>query len=79
MGKGGVEEGCDLCAHEVDFNEPLAVFTCPRTDVVKVAWETEVILFVLCPLVASGLVTSVTTQSSTSGVQLECKHIYILK
>ena len=41
MGKGGLEEGCDLCAHEVDFNEPLAVFTCPRADAVKVAWETE--------------------------------------
>ena len=27
--------------HEVDFNEPLAVFTCPRADAVKVAWETE--------------------------------------
>ena len=23
MGKGGVEQGCDLCAHEVDLNEPL--------------------------------------------------------
>ena len=41
MGKGGLEEGCDLCAHEVDFNESLAVFTCPRADAVKVAWETE--------------------------------------
>ena len=35
-------KGCDLCAHEVGFNKRLAVFTCPRSDVVKVAWKTEV-------------------------------------
>ena len=35
MGKGGVEQGCDLCAHEVDLNEPLAVFTGPRADGIK--------------------------------------------
>ena len=43
MGKGGVEQGCDFCAHEVDLNEPLAVFTGPRADGMKVAWEIEVL------------------------------------
>ena len=42
LGEGGLEEGCDICAHEIDFHKSLAVFTSPRADVVKVAWETEV-------------------------------------
>ena len=41
MGKGGLEESCDLCAHEVDFDKPLAVFTCPRADAMKVTWKTK--------------------------------------
>ena len=41
MGEGGLEEGCDICAHEIDFHKSLAVFTSPRANVVKVAWEAE--------------------------------------
>ena len=41
LGEGGLEEGCDICAREIDFHKSLAVFTSPRTNVVKVAWETE--------------------------------------
>ena len=41
MGKGRVEENCNLSAHKVDFDKALAVFTCSRADAMKVAWETE--------------------------------------
>ena len=45
LGEGGLEEGCDICAHEVDFHKSLAVFTSPRANVVKVAWETEAVSY----------------------------------
>ena len=41
LGEGRFEKGCDICAHEVDFHKSLAVFTSPRANVVKVAWEAE--------------------------------------
>ena len=46
MGKGGVEQGCDFCAHEVDLHKSFAVFTGPWPDIVKVTWQTE--LFNAC-------------------------------
>ena len=42
LGEGGLEEGGDICAHEIDFHKSVALFTRSRADVVKVAWETEV-------------------------------------
>ena len=41
LGEGRFEKGRDICAREVDFHKSLAVFTSPRANVVKVAWETE--------------------------------------
>ena len=41
LGEGRFKKGGDICAHEVDFHKSLAVFTSPRANVVKVAWETE--------------------------------------
>ena len=41
LGEGGLEEDCDICAHEVDFHKSLAVFTSPRPMLWKVAWKTE--------------------------------------
>ena len=41
-----MEYGCDFCAHEVDFNKPLAVFKSPSSDVVKVTWEINVFICV---------------------------------
>ena len=46
VGKGGVEQGCDFCAHEVDLHQSFAVFTGPWPDIVKVTWQTE--LFNAC-------------------------------
>ena len=46
VGKGGMEQGCDFCAHEVDLHKSFAVFTGPRPDIVKVTWQTE--LFNAC-------------------------------
>ena len=48
MGKGGLEESCDLCAHEVDFDKPLAVFTCPRANAMKVTWCSRLAGLVHC-------------------------------
>ena len=41
MCKGGFEDNCDFCAHEVDFDKSLAVFAGPRADIVKITWDTE--------------------------------------
>ena len=41
MCKRRVEDNCDVCAHEVDLDQSLAVFTGPRAYVVEVAWETK--------------------------------------
>ena len=41
LSEGRLEKGCDICAHEIDFHKSLAVFTSPRANVVKVAWEAE--------------------------------------
>ena len=32
VSEGGCEEGCDICAHKVDFYQSLAVFTSPGED-----------------------------------------------
>ena len=39
--KRGVEDNCDSSAHEVDFNQPLAVFAGFRANAMEVTWETE--------------------------------------
>ena len=45
MGKCGREEGCDLCAHEVDLHKAFAILTGPRPDIVEVTRQAELFFF----------------------------------